>query len=131
MNQSFYYVWYWLDIFTPQNKVLGCRMEGWISWESTFSFTWVDNNTFSMDEEYRIYFVNTPSVEKLRKIIFFFMKISLKTIIFAVRFLGSSSRFLEFQVLHKYNGYIWTNLNEQTDTFWLIPLKPRRGRPHW
>ena len=58
----------------------------------------MDNSAFSSDEDYSVTFVNTPSVEELRHIDFFFMKISLQTIIFAVRFFGSSSRFLAFQV---------------------------------
>ena len=43
-----------LYIFTPQNKVLGCRTEGWFSWESTFTFIWVDNSAFSRDEDYSV-----------------------------------------------------------------------------
>ena len=53
-----------IDIFTPQNDVLGCRTEGFISWESTFTLIWVDNSTFSSDEDYSITIVNTPSLKK-------------------------------------------------------------------
>ena len=35
-----------------QNKVLGCRTEGWFSWESTFTLIWLDNSALSSDEDY-------------------------------------------------------------------------------
>ena len=54
-----------LDIFTPQNEVLRCRTEGSFPWESTFTFIWVDDSALSIDEDYFVTFVNTPSLEKL------------------------------------------------------------------
>ena len=54
-----------IDIFTPQNDVLGCRTKGFISWESTFTFILVDNSAFSSDEDYSVTIVNTPSFQKI------------------------------------------------------------------
>ena len=66
--------WVSLDKFTPLNKVLGCKTEGWFSLESTFTFIWVDNSAFSNDEDFIITFINTPSVERLRKLFYSVLK---------------------------------------------------------
>ena len=70
----------------------------------------MDNSAFSRDEDYSGTFVNTPSVEKQRNIDFFFMKISLLAIIFAVGFWGSFSRFLAFQVFGTNTIDIWDKM---------------------
>ena len=48
-------------IHTPE-PCSGCRTEGSFSWESIFTFIWVDNSTLSIDEDYSITNVNTPSL---------------------------------------------------------------------
>ena len=99
-----------IDIFTPQNDVLGCRTKGFISWESTFTFILVDNSAFPSEEDYSVTIVNTPSLQKLSM----FLKKSSPNIhsrISSVQagFWEFSSRFWELQLVIIYNFMFWEN----------------------
>ena len=81
---------YCLDIFTPQNRVLGCRTEGWYMRESTFNVIWLGNHTVSCDGDYGVTCRNTPSYYTTgRNFFFYFTQISQK-VVFAVCGLGTS-----------------------------------------